>query len=310
MSLQGLLKNLDPVKAGLYVITKEDLELIHKILKKALFDIASVCKDNGIDWLLSGGSMLGAVRHGGFIPWDDDIDIFMTRKNFESFRKIFQGTLSDHYVLKVPGDSGYLMHYPQIHVKGTTTQSIQSDGKTQEGLFIDVFILESTYNNTFLRWLHGCLCNGFLAIDSAVRTKRCKTMLLRYDDGSGRIRKEVRKRCFVAVFCGFMDLEKWLALSDRVFSSCKKEARFVACPSGVLHFFGETFLRGKLCTTKEVPFEDITAFVPVDYDYYLTLRYGKSYMTPPPMEKREKHAYVRFEVTEEVRNLAEQGSLS
>lgn len=303
MGLQGLLKSIDPQKAGLYIIQENDLELIHKILKKALFDIEEVCKAKGISWILSGGSMLGAIRHGGFIPWDDDIDIFMTRKDFERFRSIFDESLSENYELKVPGDPGYLMHYPQMYIKGTVAQSIQSTEQSEESLFIDIFLLESTYNNRFFRFIHGCLSNAFLAVDSAVRTNNCKAMLLRYDDGSGRIRKEVKKRCLIAGVFGFWKLEKWLKVSDKVFSMCKNEGKYVACPSGALHFFGETFLREKMCSTKEIPFEDITAFVPSDSDYYLTLRYGKDYMTPPPIGKREKHALVKFEVAEELKQL-------
>ena len=303
MGLQSLLKSIDPQKAGLYIIQETDLELIHKILKKALYDLEEVCKEEGIAWILSGGSMLGAVRHGGFIPWDDDIDIFMTRRDFERFRTIFDKRLSENYELKVPGDPGYLMHYPQMYIKGTVAQSIQSTRQNEESLFIDIFLLESTYNNRFFRFIHGCLSNAFLAADSAVRTKNCETMLLSYDDGSGKLIKEVKKRCFIAGLFGFWRLEKWLKISDKVFSMCKNEGQYVVCPSGALHFFGETFLREKMCKTKEVPFEDITAFIPEDSEYYLSLRYGKDYMTPPPTGKREKHAFVKFEVEEELREL-------
>lgn len=70
-------------------------------------------RENDISWCLSGGSILGAVRHGGFIPWDDDIDIFMTRKNFEKLYRIFPKENCE-YEIRRPGDKGYLLHYPQI----------------------------------------------------------------------------------------------------------------------------------------------------------------------------------------------------
>ena len=64
------------------------LELQDKILE-IMVDIDKLCRENNIDYCLMGGSALGAKRHGGFIPWDDDLDIFMTPNNYEKFRNIF-----------------------------------------------------------------------------------------------------------------------------------------------------------------------------------------------------------------------------
>lgn len=82
-------KQIDTSNNGLHEINDEELQELHKVLTTMMRDIASFCEKNDISWCLSGGSILGAVRHGGFIPWDDDIDIFMTRKNFEKLYRIF-----------------------------------------------------------------------------------------------------------------------------------------------------------------------------------------------------------------------------
>ena len=87
MGMINMIKRLDAEKAGLYVISEEELSKLKKTLLDMLKDMIKVFDANGINWSLSGGSIIGAVRHHGFIPWDDDIDLFMTRRNFEKFRK-------------------------------------------------------------------------------------------------------------------------------------------------------------------------------------------------------------------------------
>lgn len=294
MSLITLMKKVDAEKAGFHVLTDEELNTIHSILSAALYDISNVCRSHNIEWSLFGGSTLGAVRHKGFIPWDDDIDLFMTRQNFNKFKEVFHNTLSEKYELKMPGDEGYLMHYPQIYIKGTVAQLIQSTGKSEDRLFIDLFIMESTSDNKFFRYLHGTLCNAFLFVVSALRTDLCSENLIKCDDGTGMMIKEVNKRKTIAKFFKFRPIEKWLHKADKVFSLYKKEKRYVACPSGSLHFFAETYPRDKMCDLIEVPFENHTALIQKDYDYYLRKRYGDDYMTPPSDADQEKHVYVRL----------------
>ena len=71
--------------------TRLTLEEIHAELKEQLRDIIRVCKAHGIEYNMMCGSLLGAVRHKGFIPWDDDIDLLMTREEFEKFRRVYPG---------------------------------------------------------------------------------------------------------------------------------------------------------------------------------------------------------------------------
>ena len=79
MALQDLLKDLDPNELGLIVLSEDDLHNVQLQLEKMLHDFDEVCNKHNINWCLSGGSIIGAVRHNGFIPWDDDVDIFMTK---------------------------------------------------------------------------------------------------------------------------------------------------------------------------------------------------------------------------------------
>ena len=114
MKLITELKLIDPEKEQLHVVTESEKQELQKMLLEMITDISEICEDNNIKWSLSGGSVLGAVRHHGFIPWDDDMDINITRAEFEKFRKVFPGRFSDKYSLILPGDKGYLFHTPII----------------------------------------------------------------------------------------------------------------------------------------------------------------------------------------------------
>lgn len=298
MSIQRAMKT---VKYNENVVTVDD-ELLHRIqnlLLRKMKEIAVILEEEGIKWTLSGGSILGAVRHKGFIPWDDDIDVFMTREEFEKLRKIFDEKLSYGFVLKSPGDPGYLLHYPQIQIKGTKMRHVQSVGDETEGLFIDIFIFENTYDNALLRRIHGLECTALLFIDSCLRMDLCKANMAKYSQNDPGLMKEVNSRARFAWLFKYRSLEKWLKLSDKKFSCIKnKNSKYVVAPGGAAHYFGEVFLREELCEPVKAPFETEEFYLPKGYDYYLKLRYH-DYMTLPKEEDRERHVYAMIDLGEE-----------
>lgn len=292
MSLSSLIKT---TQTDLYELSDDDLKKLRCIYTDILNDINKVCKKNSINWTLSGGSMLGAVRHGGFIPWDDDIDIFMTRAEFEKFRKVFKKQMPRKYNLLMPGDRKNISVFPRIELKGTLVQSIQSVDNSRSGLMLDIFILENTYDNKILRKIHGIECTALLFIDSVCRTYACKNNLLKYGKDNADLCKAVKKRAFFGKLFSVVKLEKWLKLTDKVFSKVKSEStKYVVAPGGAKHFFGEIFERDKMTEVCEVKFEDTTAYIPKNYDYYLRKRYGDDYMTPPSKKSQEKHIFIKF----------------
>ncbi len=299
-NIGSLLKLIDGDEVGLHTLTDEELTGVQRALTDMLKDFSRVCEEQGISWCLCGGSALGCVRHKGFIPWDDDIDIFMMRADYEKFKKIFQETLSAGYELRDPGEDGNLFHYPRFYKKGTKAREILSDDRGGNSLFIDIFLLENTYDNRLRRYLHGIRCNWFLFVDSDMRLAHCRDTILKYSRQNEQLKKEIKRRLRFARLFRFRTLEEWLRRSDRCFSKVKNDAsQYVVCPSGTLHYFGEIFDRSKMSDLVKMPFEDTEFYIMRDYDYYLKKRYGDDYMAPPPETGRERHHFVEFDLGSE-----------
>ena len=126
---------------------KETLRKIQRVETAMLKEFNLICEENGIEYFVCYGATLGTVRHKGFIPWDDDIDIFMTRANFDKFEKIVsQEKYSSRYeMISAANSDDYLM--PEAHWQYKGTKFI--DKPTMEikniefGIFLDLFILDN-----------------------------------------------------------------------------------------------------------------------------------------------------------------------
>lgn len=298
MSLFYAIKNLQD-SDKLYKISDEELKTLQRMLTKIISDIATVCKKHHIDWMMTYGSLLGTVRHHGFIPWDDDLDIFMTRAEFEKFKKIFHQELGQKYELKIPGDKNYLYHFPRIYQKNTLVRSIQSTKDSPCGLSVDIFLLENISNSKLARIPHGLLSLFYTFASSVARTNACRENLLKYGSDSDELVKNVKFRVLLSLPFRYRSVESWMKVTDACYAKCKdNQSEYVVIPVGRKRFFKEIYKRSHF-TTIPMQFENIEVLVPKDYQYFLTLIYGSNYMQLPPKEKREKHSFAEFQLREE-----------
>lgn len=129
-------------------------EVQNKILDVMKY-IDKICRENGITYFIMGGTALGAVRHGGFIPWDDDLDIFMTPDQYRRFKTIFEENKSDLFVIQEWRTSKKYLEYAKVRMNGTTfIEEVFKDRKDiHQGIYVDIMILHKVPKNYFVQKL-------------------------------------------------------------------------------------------------------------------------------------------------------------
>ncbi len=128
-------------------------------------EIKRVCEKNGVRFFLVYGTLLGAVRHGGFIPWDDDMDIGMLRADYEAFVEACKTDLGPAFVLQTwDTDPDYPFAAGKIRLKGTHVSERFAGGRGsagRDGIYVDVFPFDAVPDGPLARKFHGGWCHVF-----------------------------------------------------------------------------------------------------------------------------------------------------
>lgn len=257
-------------------IKKLSKEEIFKYSLDMLEFVDSVCEQNNITYFLHAGTLLGAVRHKGFIPWDDDVDICMPRKQFRRFLETFQDT--QQYELQFYDRiKDYDLPYAKIRDKRTLRidEFTNEPYKPEKGLDIDIFIIDGYSNNTILRKIHFAIQNRLFKefIRSGTRIKSNENLI-----------KKLLKRTYQAIFTQRM-MAKFVNLFAEFWNMEKVE--YAGCMVGLYRHKIELAKSKSFLEVKKGEFEGRKFLIPGDADDVLKSIYGPDYMTPPPLENRK-----------------------
>jgi len=269
MEYQYMRDGLDP-KYGF-------LELQDKILEIAVY-IDKLCRENDINYCLMGGSALGAKRHGGFIPWDDDLDVFMTPDNYEKFHKVFnENGDKEKYYLQEWGLTDGMVTISKIRLNNTSyIEESLKKWDIHHGIYVDIFILHTCPDNK-LQQIHQCLWAKYVIMKGlAVRG---------YNRRGG--------------FLGFA-LKVMSRMPDRlwvkhglkqVYKYRNKKTNYFCNFMGKAVFKNAIYKREYFENPEYAPFEKVKLKVPLKLHEFLSERFG-DYMKPPTPEriKWEQHA--------------------
>jgi len=280
-----------------YEISDEQMKELQKCLLDMAMDVISVCERNGIRIALAGGSALGAVRHQGFIPWDDDLDLMMPRSDYDRFLEVFQRELIDRYELVAPNfGREYKNRFPKVFKRGTVLKTIgYVETDVIRGAYLDVFLLENIPRNAALKYFKGFCCNFLMYASSRVEMYNSDNPLLRkHMSSTEAIQKSYQRTVFVGRLLSFVPLRTWFNWVDHAVQY-KKETGLLGIPTGRKHYFGEIFLETVFLPFSKGVFEGHEVPLPADCDTYLKNLYG-DYMQIPPPEKREKHFIVELKL--------------
>lgn len=273
-----------------------------KALKIAILDIykdvAALCDKHNLTYMMSGGTCLGAVRHRGFIPWDDDLDIMMPRKDYDALIMLLEvGELGPKYEFTYPNankDANTI--FLKIFRKNSKDIEIHNVSTPfPKGIYLDVFALDSVPKSPMAQKIKGFLANVIQFISIARLYKQYPSKQLKeYMMMDSDLKKRYYLKMFMGTAFGFLSHAKWIYWFDR-FVSCSKEDRQWGIPTGRKYYCGEIFDKEVYIPVTKGVFEGLEVNLPHDTDKYLRNLY-KNYMELPPVEKRERHFICEFEL--------------
>ena len=247
-----------------------DLRHLQLVILDIMKDVDELCRDNDIEYFLLGGSAIGAIRHQGFIPWDDDLDIVMTPSNYEKFLRVSQKQLNKNKYYILEGLKDWPLYFTKVKLKGTHLQEIGGVfDETKDGIYLDIFKLENSPSGKMAQRWQYLLAKYFLCYQLSIRTFR---------------KVDLKKR--LMMLAAFPVKIKWVR--EWLKSSIEKYGDDT-------EYYGSFYFRTRFKTAftkKDVfgkpirkKFEDMMLPVPERWDEYLTQMFG-DYMTPPPVEKQ------------------------
>lgn len=264
-------------------------ELLKQNLIQMLTDLQCICEKHQIIFFLGYGSALGAVRHQGFIPWDDDLDIIMPREDYRRFCKIFKRELGKKYILNAPNYSNNAKaRFAKMLKKGTHFREILDLKEVEfQAIFLDIFILDNIPDNIFWKRVKGIFCNitEFIA-GQVFFYENCDEVVKEYYSIAGKSNYYVR--IIVGFLFSFQRASHWFNLVDKIVRHKNNNSKYCGVLTGRNHYFGECFERNKIFPASYGTFEGLKVPLIHDTDSWLTKLYG-NYMLVPPPEKRERH---------------------
>ena len=260
------------------------LERVQELEYQLLAEVDRICRKHGLTYWIDGGTCLGAVRHQGFIPWDDDVDVGMPMEDFQRFEELCQSELPDDMALHVMAtDPSQYVLWGKLYQKNTTfIESDANEAGCDECVFVDVFPyirLDERRDD------HGV---GHLR-----RTQLWTKLIYIYRIKNPNVLKSLSWHKVALV--GWRTIRGVLRLvtnqdrlRHRFERACvaKHPGRWWGNPSAARPY---PFYETTLMPPVELPFGELTVFAPHDWDKFCTDLYG-DYMELPPAESRKTHA--------------------
>lgn len=265
---------------------------IKKIELEILKDVARFCDENAIDYYLAGGTLLGAIRHQGFIPWDDDIDIIMPRPDYMKFLASYNASTTIYKVNSIYNTDNWYATFAEVEDNRTVRVNAGFENNHKMALSIDVFPMDGSPENYLCRRFFWGL-NNFLARVFILSTQsfKCSRHYADQDIAFSRIRTFLR----TGLKWFFIPLAKCTKIYNLNLMINKLAAHYnvatstyVGCSVFPHYGYAECIHRKSFLKTTKRIFERSMFNTPTDYDEYLSNLYG-DYMRIPPENKRISH---------------------
>lgn len=258
-------------------LTENQLKKLQRIELELLLEVDRICRKHSIKYSIAGGTLLGAVRHKGFIPWDDDADVGMLREEYEKFRIACEAELDNDrfYFQDHKCTKGYRWGYGKLRRKNTLfLREHQEHMPYEQGVFIDIFPIDGVSNNYFVARFNQfhCFCVRKILWSSVGKVADSSKYKRKVYSMLSKINEKII-------------LQHYDAMILKSYHKSSKNVRVLMfpMPNGIHDALRECFEK-----TTPILFEGYYLQAADNYEYYLHLHYG-NYMELPPLEKRKIH---------------------
>ncbi|MCY7484464.1 LicD family protein [Paenibacillus alvei] len=268
-----MIEGIDYIK-----LDDEDLKKLHEEMLQLLIELDKICQKNNIPYFLAGGTLLGAIRHKGFIPWDDDIDIHMFRKDYERFCEVCKKELDGEkfFLQNQRSDKHYNWVYGKLRLKNTSfVRAGQEHIKQKDGIFIDICPIDNLSSRQYKQKISVSICKMCRKILWAQVGKKCAGNA--YSRLLFKVLSWIPRALTISVFNYFSGIDN------------KKDTPFLVCNNVAGHVFKREWYDEAIMAE----FEGRLFQIPKGYDDILSSMYGK-YMELPPKEKQKGHIYASY----------------
>jgi len=264
-----------------------ELKLIQELELEMYHDFKKICDEYHLTYFGYAGTGIGALRHEGFIPWDDDIDIFMPRRDYEKLNRIVAKKWSDKYfVLNTRNYRNYPLATTRMCLKGTTFKEVSmKDVDCPYGIFLDLYALDNVADNRLAYWIQ--MWSSWFWGKMLILRSVSEPVLSFY----GPLTHVVTAACKITNKA--MDAlgvsKDWLyrkrEAANRKYSKKKtKRIGFFCDPTP----YKLTFYNSDIYPLRELKFEDTTMPFPQELEKFLKKMYG-DFMQLPPEDRRKSH---------------------
>ena len=267
------------------LMDKETLDMLHSVEIEIMDEFVRICKKNNLQYFLIGGTLLGAVRHNGFIPWDDDLDLAMPREDYEKFLELAKVELSPDFLIdNFNNNKLYYLNFTKIRKKNTLfVQDFQLNYDGPKGIWIDIFPMDGLKKE-----------KGVLQ-DIKIRFIKLLRSIAHYKSGIFLGNNKIFLKKIIGLLFAPIPTSSIMKLADNLMkSNLGRETAYMVNIASQYDFHKQTIKREKFFPTKELEFEGKMYSVPNDYKYFLERLYG-NYMKLPPVEKRITHNPIKLD---------------
>ncbi len=289
--------SLSSAAGNLYELTDDDIERLHQVLLEIYDDLFAYCEKYSLKLIAGGGTALGAVRHKGFIPWDDDMDLNLVRGDYEKFIESFEKELGDKYDLLAPGyEKGASCFLMRVLKKNTTLLNmIDEESPYPSGIYIDITPIDYAPNGRITQRLKGTVADLLRFVSYSVYWKQYRSKSLQEFMTNSEGKSYYKLRILIGTLFSFRTAEAWFKSFDSFIKG--KDSGYFTVAAGRNKYCGEIFSKGIFFPLKKMPFENREIYVYNDIDNYLRRLYG-NYMKIPTLQERGKHLCLRLNFNE------------